>query len=94
MRSVAVAAAVSVGTAPNQVSSRHWEFMFTRSMFRTADQDVQHGILTRVARLVDAGTLTTTATKDLGPVNAANLREAHRLQESGTVIGKTTLTGF
>jgi hypothetical protein len=40
------------------------------------------------------GILTSTATQDLGPVNAANLRRAHRVLESGTAIGKTTLTGF
>ncbi|GAA3040580.1 hypothetical protein GCM10010519_75520 [Streptomyces lactacystinicus] len=68
--------------------------MFTRSPHATADRAVQHRILDRVARLVGAGVLTTTATRDLGPVNAANLRAAHRLQESGAAIGKTTLTGF
>ncbi|MFD5467979.1 zinc-binding alcohol dehydrogenase family protein [Kitasatospora sp. NPDC127059] len=85
---------VPIGLLKAKSISFHWEFMFTRSMFRTADQDAQHRILTEVARLVDAGTLTTTATKDLGTINAANLRKAHHLQESGTVIGKTTLTGF
>jgi NADPH:quinone reductase-like Zn-dependent oxidoreductase len=55
---------------------------------------MQNHILAQVARLVDAGILTTTATQDLGPINAANLREAHRIMESGTAIGKTTLTGF
>ncbi|XCM83980.1 zinc-binding alcohol dehydrogenase family protein [Kitasatospora sp. HUAS MG31] len=83
-----------VGVLKAKSISFHWEFMFTRSMFQTPDQAVQHHILTQVARLVDAGVLTTTATRDLGPVNAANLRAAHRLQESGTAIGKTTLTGF
>ncbi|MGW2377439.1 zinc-binding alcohol dehydrogenase family protein [Kitasatospora sp. NPDC001683] len=72
----------------------HWESMFTHSRFTTPDRSVQHHVLTRIARLVDAGILHTTATRDLGPVNAANLRAAHRLQESGTAIGKTTLTGF
>ncbi|MFJ9953229.1 zinc-binding alcohol dehydrogenase family protein [Kitasatospora sp. NPDC091207] len=83
-----------IGVLKAKSISFHWEFMFTRSMFRTTDQAVQHHILTQVARLVDAGILTTTATRDLGPVNAANLREAHRIQESGSAIGKTTLTGF
>ncbi|MEV7597868.1 zinc-binding alcohol dehydrogenase family protein [Kitasatospora sp. NPDC089797] len=83
-----------VGALKAKSISFHWEFMFTRSMFATPDQAAQHRILTEVARLVDAGRLTTTATRDLGPVTAANLREAHRLQESGTTIGKTTLTGF
>jgi Zinc-binding dehydrogenase len=54
----------------------------------------QHHILTQVARLADAGILTTTAIRELGPINAANLREAHRIQGSGTAIGKTILTGF
>ncbi|MCZ9342989.1 hypothetical protein NGM37_35050 [Streptomyces sp. TRM76130] len=45
--------------------------------------------------MVDAGLLDTTANRDLGPVNAVNLREAHRLLESGTTtVGKITLTGF
>ncbi|MEU9157715.1 hypothetical protein AB0D59_46115 [Streptomyces sp. NPDC048417] len=63
-------------------------------MFQTADQAMQHHILTQVARLADAGILTSTATRDLGPINAANVREAHRIQETGAAIGKTTLTGF
>ncbi|MBP0452214.1 zinc-binding alcohol dehydrogenase family protein [Kitasatospora sp. RG8] len=85
---------LAIGALKPKSISFHWEFMYTRSMFRTADQQMQHHILNRVARLVDAGLLTTTATRDLGPVNAANLREAHRLLESGSAIGKTTLTGF
>ncbi|GAA2275831.1 zinc-binding alcohol dehydrogenase family protein [Kitasatospora cystarginea] len=83
-----------IGLLKAKSISFHWEFMYTRSMFRTADQATQHHILTQIARLVDAGRLTTTATQDLGPINAANLRRAHRIQESGTAIGKTTLTGF
>lgn len=55
---------------------------------------MQHHIVSPVARLVDAGIPTTTATRELGPVNAANLREAHRILESGTSIGKITLAGF
>lgn len=86
--------ALPIGVLKAKSISFHWEFMYTRSMFQTPDQAQQHHILTQIARLVDQGTLTTTATLDLGPVNAANLREAHRLQESGTAIGKTTLTGF
>jgi len=74
--------------------SFHWEYMFTRSTFQTPDQIEQHRILTELARLVDAGSVTSTATEDLGRINAANLRQAHRLLESGSAIGKTTLTGF
>ncbi|MFD4906033.1 zinc-binding alcohol dehydrogenase family protein [Kitasatospora purpeofusca] len=86
--------ALEIGVLKSKSISFHWEFMYTRSLHRTADLDAQHRILDRVARLADDGVLTSTATTDLGPVNAANLREAHRRQESGTTIGKTTLTGF
>ncbi|MGF1426999.1 zinc-binding alcohol dehydrogenase family protein [Kitasatospora sp. LaBMicrA B282] len=86
--------ALDVGALKAKSISFHWEFMYTRSMFRTPDQVMQHRILTEVARLVDAGLISTTATQDLGPINAANLRAAHRVLESGTAIGKTTLTGF
>ncbi|MGH1552875.1 zinc-binding dehydrogenase [Streptomyces sp. L7] len=75
--------------------SFHWgAFMFTRSLYRTPDQVAQHHILGEIARLVDAGSLSTTATRDLGTIDAAHLREAHRILESGSAIGKVTLTGF
>ncbi|MEN3582874.1 zinc-binding alcohol dehydrogenase family protein [Streptomyces sp. ZYX-F-203] len=74
--------------------SFHWEFVFTRSLFRTADRARQRDILDRIARLADRGDVVSTGTKDLGPVTAANLREAHRIQASGTAVGKITLTGF
>jgi NADPH2:quinone reductase len=72
----------------------HWEFMFTRAMFGTPDMIEQHKLLTEVARLIDAGVIRTTLGRDLGKINAANLREAHRLLEEGRAIGKLALTGF
>ena len=72
----------------------HWEFMFTRSMFGTPDMIEQHKLLTEVARLVDAGTLRTTVGENLGPINAENVRRAHRMLEEGRAIGKLVLTGF
>ncbi|GAA2253565.1 NADPH:quinone reductase [Streptomyces ruber] len=86
--------AVEIGLLKSKSISFHWELMFTRSLYRTADLATQHHILTQIARLVDAGILRTTATTDLGTVNAAHLREAHRILESGSAIGKITLTGF
>ncbi|HVJ54252.1 MAG TPA: zinc-binding alcohol dehydrogenase family protein [Aliidongia sp.] len=74
--------------------SVHWEFMFTRSMFQTADMLAQHRLLTEAASLVDAGVLRTTMTADLGRIDAANLRRAHEAVESGRSIGKTVLAGF
>ncbi|MEU3666509.1 zinc-binding alcohol dehydrogenase family protein [Streptomyces virginiae] len=85
---------VEIGLLKSKSISFHWELMFTRSLHRTPDRVRQHHILTRVAGLVDRGALTTTATTDLGTINAAHLREAHRILESGSAIGKITLTGF
>ena len=72
----------------------HWEFMFARARFRTADMIEQHRILTRAASLVDAGELRTTLTQRLGTINAANLRLAHQQLESGRTIGKLALEGW
>ena len=74
--------------------SLHWELMFTRSLFETADMIEQHRLLQRVAELVDAGTLKTTLGEHFGSINAANLRRAHALLESGTARGKIVLEGF
>ena len=72
----------------------HWEMMFARPRFKTADQAEQGRILERVAALIDAGDLRSTLTETLAPITAANLREAHRRLESGTGIGKLVLAGW
>ncbi len=72
----------------------HWEMMFARARFRTPDMIEQHRILNRVSSLVDAGELRTTHGETLGPINATNLREAHRRLESGSSIGKLVLAGW
>ncbi|MFL6534294.1 MAG: zinc-binding alcohol dehydrogenase family protein [Pseudomonas sp.] len=74
--------------------SLHWEFMYTRSLFETADMLEQHKLLNRVASLIDAGTLKTTVGEHFGTINAANLRRAHALLESGKAKGKIVLEGF
>jgi zinc-binding alcohol dehydrogenase family protein len=74
--------------------SLHWEFMYTRSLFETADMLEQHKLLNRVAELIDAGTLKTTVGEHFGTINAANLRRAHALLESGKAKGKIVLEGF
>ncbi|WP_340649694.1 zinc-binding alcohol dehydrogenase family protein [Pseudoxanthomonas winnipegensis] len=74
--------------------SLHWESMFTRSVFQTPDMQAQHDLLTRVAALIDAGTLRTTFGEHYGTINAANLRRAHALIESGKAKGKLVLEGF
>ena len=74
--------------------SLHWEFMYTRSLFETPDMIKQHELLNRVAQLIDAGTLKTTVGEHFGTINAANLRRAHELLESGKSRGKIVLEGF
>ena len=77
-----------------KAASLHWEFMFTRPVFETHDMIAQHQLLSEIAGLIDSGTLRTTVTASLGPINAANLKQAHRLLESGKAHGKTVLEGF
>jgi zinc-binding alcohol dehydrogenase family protein len=74
--------------------STHWEFMFTRSMFGTADIAEQGALLNEVSRLVDAGQLRTTLGEVYGVIDAENLRRAHRMLESGRAVGKIVLEGF
>jgi NADPH:quinone reductase len=74
--------------------SIHWEFMFTRSHFETADMAEQGILLNEVARLIDAGVLRTTMTDRYSPIDAAKLKQVHQLIESGTTRGKIVLEGF
>ncbi|SCZ69352.1 NADPH2:quinone reductase [Epibacterium ulvae] len=74
--------------------SLHWEFMYTRSLFGTADIAEQGKILNETAALVDAHKIKSTVTDSFGVINAANLLDAHRLIESGTAKGKLVLEGF
>lgn len=71
-----------------------WEFMFTRSMFKTPDMIEQHHILERAAKLIDSGTLRTTVNEVMSPINAKNLRAAHAQLEAGNTIGKIVLSGW
>jgi zinc-binding alcohol dehydrogenase family protein len=74
--------------------SLHIEFMFARSMFKAADMHEQSRLLNRVSELVDQGYIRTTAGKNLGAINADNLKAAHRELESGRSIGKIVMQGF
>ena len=72
----------------------HWEFMFARPRFRTADMIRHHGILARVGSLVEAGELRTPLAEVIGPIDAATLRQAHRRIESGGTNGTLVLAGW
>lgn len=77
-----------------KAASLHWEFMFARAMHQTPDMIEQHKLLSWVADEIDAGRIRTTLDKVLTPVNAENMKEAHRLIETGTAKGKIVLEGF
>ncbi|TGN08148.1 zinc-binding alcohol dehydrogenase family protein [Leptospira ilyithenensis] len=70
------------------------EFMFTRSLFQTADRIEQQKLLTEVGSLVDKGKIKSTQTIDLGDMTEENLESAHKLLLEGNVIGKIVLGGL
>jgi NADPH:quinone reductase len=74
--------------------SIHWELMFTRAIFQTPDMDAQGKLLNEVARLVDAGRIRSTLNQVLRPINAAILKQAHTLIETGHSKGKIVIEGF
>ncbi|WP_108649905.1 zinc-binding alcohol dehydrogenase family protein [Dongshaea marina] len=74
--------------------SLHWEMMFTRSMYQTADMDKQRELLNRVSSMFDQGILKSTLGEHYGSINATSLRRAHAHIESGKAIGKIVLEGF
>jgi NADPH2:quinone reductase len=74
--------------------SIHHELMFTRAIYETPDMAQQGRILNEASAMVDAGTLRTTLTDRMSPINAANLKHVHALLESNTARGKIVLEGF
>jgi NADPH2:quinone reductase len=84
----------NVSVFKGKAVSIHWESMFTRSSFQTADMIAQHQLLNEVADLIDKGTLRTTLDQTFGTINAANLKRAHALIESGKSRGKIVLEGW
>ena len=84
----------NVSVFKGKAVSVHWESMFTRSSFQTPDMIGQHDLLNDVADLIDKGVLRTTLDQTFGTINAANLRRAHALLESGKSRGKIVLEGW
>jgi magnesium transporter len=66
--------------------------MFTRSLYGTPDLAEQGTILAAIATLADTGRLRSTLTSLLGPIDAANLRQAHAQLETGSTIGKLVVS--
>lgn len=70
------------------------EMMVTRLKYNTDDKFRYQEILQAVSKLFDEGKLNCTLTRTMSPINAANLREAHRLIEDKKMLGKLVLSGF
>ncbi len=87
-------ATLAVSLLKRKSVALHWEFMFTRSMFRTADIIAQHDLLNDVAALIDDGVIKSTLGERYGTINAANLKRAHAMLESGRTRGKIVLEGW
>ncbi|MBU8823308.1 zinc-binding alcohol dehydrogenase family protein [Mycolicibacterium goodii] len=68
----------------------HWELMFTRPL-TGYDIAGQQRLLAAAADLVDRGELRTTLTTAIDGFEAKSLREAHRLVESGRMVGKVVV---
>ncbi|MEA2893801.1 MAG: hypothetical protein QOI05_4594 [Bradyrhizobium sp.] len=84
----------NVAVFKGKAVSIHWESMFTRSSFQTPDMIGQHHLLNDVADLIDKGVLRTTLDQTFGTINAANLKRAQALIESGKSRGKIVLEGW
>lgn len=87
-------ASLNINLLKGKAVSLHWESMFTRSSFQTADMIAQHNLLDDVASLIDTGVLRTTLDKVIGKINAANLKQAHAQLEGGRSTGKVVLEGW
>ncbi len=70
-----------------------WEYMATRSRFKTPDMHRQGEILAEIAKRCDAGNFPKLHTRIFDSISAASLREAHAAMEMGTAIGKWVLAG-
>ncbi|WNJ65527.1 zinc-binding alcohol dehydrogenase family protein [Lactiplantibacillus plantarum] len=69
-----------------------WEFMFTKANYQLPSMATQGSILAQVAQLADAGVIVPTTKRTLAGINAANLRTAHTIVETGQMLGKIVLT--
>lgn len=85
---------VDLGLLKDKSASFAWEFMFTRAKYQTADMQKQQLILQKIAAFVEEGEFHSTESERLEPINAENLREAHRQLEAGNTIGKIVLAGW
>ena len=82
---------IDISKLQGKSASLHWELMFTRTIFQTADMAEQNKILNRVSQLTDAGTVRTTLQQTIKGFTVESLKEAHRRIEKANVIGKLVI---
>lgn len=69
----------------------HWEFMYTSSMYQTADMARQGEILDHVARLIDDGIVESALSETLHGLSVETIREAHEKVLAGHMRGKVVI---
>ncbi|MCD4562129.1 zinc-binding alcohol dehydrogenase family protein [Lelliottia nimipressuralis] len=69
----------------------HWEFMYTRSMYQTADMARQGEILNEVAKLVENGVVESSQSETLQGLSVESISEAHRKVLDGHMRGKVVV---
>lgn len=71
-----------------------WEWMYSKSYFKTATMISQNQILNHLAKLYMDNALLPINTINYPLINASNMRKAHADVETGSMIGKVVLTGW
>ncbi|MDI6476836.1 zinc-binding alcohol dehydrogenase family protein [Cronobacter dublinensis] len=69
----------------------HWEFMYTRSMYQTADMARQGEILNEVAKLADAGEVESALSETFHGLSVDSITDAHRKVLEGHMRGKVVV---
>ncbi|EOE6853792.1 zinc-binding alcohol dehydrogenase family protein [Cronobacter sakazakii] len=69
----------------------HWEFMYTRSMYQTADMARQGEILNEVAKLVDAGEVESALSETFHGLSLESISKAHEKVLEGHMRGKVVV---
>jgi len=69
----------------------HWEFMYTRSMYQTADMARQGEILNEVATLVDAGEVESALSETFHGLSVESISKAHQKVLEGHMRGKVVM---
>ncbi|WP_105571540.1 zinc-binding alcohol dehydrogenase family protein [Cronobacter sakazakii] len=69
----------------------HWEFMYTRSMYQTADMARQGEILNEVAKLVDAGEVESALSETFYGLSVESISKAHEKVLEGHMRGKVVV---